>query len=566
MNSHIKIPEGLELMPFQWEGVGWILDKFSKGQKSILLGDQMGVGKTIQAIATLNSMKWTNTLVIVPASLKYNWKREMEKWLVEKKTIGMVMDGKTMPSGDIIICNYDILAKHPAILGRHWDVMILDECHMIKNRTAKRSRATLAIKSEYLLALTGTPILNRPSELFNIAHRCAPKVFPDWWHYAKRYCDLQDTRFGLDFSGASNLDELQAKLKNTIMLRRLKRDVLKDLPEKRRQIIELPPTKEMRVFIDRENREWKLHEETLAKLAARRDMAAVSENEEEYQAAAATLKKCYKVAFESIARVRKETALAKLPLVVAHTKDVLESTKKVVVFAHHKEVVANLMKELATFHPVQLVGDDDIGDRQAAVDKFQNDPNCRVFVGSIRAAGVGITLTAASTVLFAETDWTPALVCQAEDRCHRHGQMDSVLIQHLALESSLDAKMIKTIMEKQLVIDAALDDSAAKSRKPSLATAPKTASTYIDVGRTIAADQREALLKGLRILCKLDGDHARQCNGEGFSAFHTEIGHELAQKHTLTDAQAGFASYLINRYRRQLDVGVLRAAGITITR
>ncbi len=563
-SSIIPVPDGLSLLPFQEEGVRWVLNKFKSGQTHILIADEMGCGKSIETIAILNSIPWENALIVCPASLKLNWEREATRWLTTPRTFAIVNDGKTLPIGQVTIINFELLHKHQSLLDRKWDVMIVDECHALKNRKAKRTRATLAIKSDRFLALSGSPILNRPAEIFNIAHHCSQRHFPSWWSFAKRYCDMQQTRFGIDTSGSSNLEELQAKLK-TIMIRRLKKDVLKDLPRKRRQLIELPPTKEMRSVLDRENMKWSLHESTLASLAARRDRAAISENDSEYREATKTLKAAYGVAFGEMSTVRKETALAKLPLCISHAKTVLESVDKLVIWGHHKELIKNTIHELGDYNPAVLVGESSQIERQEAVDKFQNDPSCRVFIGSIRAGGVGITLTAASTALFFEADWTPAMLNQAEDRLHRIGQKDSVLIQHLVLEGSLDAKMIKTVMQKQEVIDEALDNAPKQvdRLKPEIATNGKKTG-YAAFGVRFNAGNREAMLKGLRVLAGLDSDHARARNGEGFSAFHTEIGQELSRKTSLTDAQAGFTAMLIKRYRRQLDVGIIRAAGIEL--
>lgn len=354
-------------------------------------------------------------MVICPASLRINWKREAEKWLISKPEIGIVLDGKNYPDGDLIICNYEILGKHESIKATKWDIIIADESHYCKGKS-QRTKNTLSLRSDRWVFLTGTPILNRPAEIWNIAHKCAPKLFPNWWGFAKRYCDMKETPFGMDTRGASNLGELNQKL-STFMIRRKKVDVLKDLPPKRRQIIELPPTKEMRIVLDRENMQWKVHEETMARLVARRDQAALLNDEQEYRGAANELKQAYKVAFGDMAKVRQEVALAKLPLCIAHIKDLLESVDKILVFCRHKAVAANLMEELKDFGAVVLMGDTAMNERQKAVDAMQNDPKCRVFVGSIQAAGVGITLTAASTVVFVEPDWTPALLSQCEDRC-----------------------------------------------------------------------------------------------------------------------------------------------------
>ena len=361
----------------------------------------------------------------------------------------------------------------------------------------------------------------------------------------------------MDTRGASNLGELNQKL-STFMIRRKKEDVLKDLPPKRRQIIELPPTKEMRIVLDRENMQWKVHEETMARLVARRDQAALLNDEQEYRSAANELKQAYKVAFGDMAKVRQEVALAKLPLCIAHIKDLLESVDKILVFCRHKAVAANLMEELKDYGAVVLMGDTAMNERQKAVDAMQTDPKCRVFVGSIQAAGVGITLTAASTVVFVEPDWTPALLSQAEDRCHRFSQKNPVLVQHLVLEASLDSHMLKQVMAKQEIIDQAIDAAGGNVEEAK----KKLKVSYSADGAKYNRDQRTMMIKCLRVIAEKDKDSARQRNGEGFSMYHSQIGKSLAGKWELTDAEAGFAAMLVKRYRGQVDSAMVKMCGV----
>ena len=341
------------------------------------------MGKTVQAIATLNERDYESVLVVCPASLKLNWKREFLKWGGEPPYITIINDGKqelNLLRAGVFIINYDLLCKYPQVLTHDWNYVVMDECHYLKNPKAKRTKCALKLKGQ-IIALTGTLIMNRPIEAFPILNRIAPAMFPNWWKFAKEFCDMKETRFGLDVRGASNLPRLKALL-DRVMIRRLKKDVLPQLPAKRRQIIELPPTKEMRSVLNRENMQWGLHEDTLQRLVARRDAAKINDEEEEYRTAARELRDAYNVAFSEMARIRKETALAKLPLCIQHCRDVLEGgVAKVVIFAHHKECVANVLEELKEYHPVHLVGDDSLEERQKAVDAFQNDPEARVFVG-----------------------------------------------------------------------------------------------------------------------------------------------------------------------------------------
>ena len=427
-DSDIEIPspDGLSYLPYQKAGVAYALKR-----KSCLIADEMGLGKTIQAIGFLNVVKPKTVLVVVPASLKINWKLEMEKWLVESRTIEVVNGGGDTISDnpDVVIINYDVLTKHKkALLSRTWGVLILDEVHKIKNPKAQRTIACVSLKADRKLALTGTPITNRPIELQPIAGFLDPDTFGNFFAFARQYAGAYKSRFGWDFSGSSNLDELQRRLRQSIMIRRKKDEVLQDLPAKIRQIIVLPN---------------KSYRNELAK-----EFTALADAVEEttYD----------DVSFEQMSGVRHEMALAKVDDVVDHLADL---DHQVVVMAHHKDVVEGIKIGLEAVGKtvVTLTGDCNQAHRQHSVETFQAG-KADVFIGTIGAAGVGITLTAASHVVFAELSWVPGDVSQAEDRCHRIGQQDSVLVQHLVVDGSLDARMAEVLVQKQRVLDRAIDD------------------------------------------------------------------------------------------------------------
>ena len=410
---------------------------------------------TIQSIGVINADKAIRkVLVICPASLKINWKRELEKWLLEKRTIAILRDKYV--DADIVICNYDMLRKIEE-LKREWDLVVVDEAHFCKNKKSQRTIATLEIckKTRKKLFLTGTPIVNRPIELYTLIK--ALGFNGNLWGqqgYAFRYCNATQTGYGWDLSGASNLEELQDKLRAQLMIRRLKKDVLKELPPKRRQIIEFSANG-VAGIVKEEQDAWKQHQDNLDRLKTDVELAKL-EGEESYKTAVEKLKEGSQVVFVEMAKLRHQTAVAKIPYVVDHIKDLLESIDKLVVFAHHHDVVNAIVNAFPTI-TVKLTGEEKLEERQQAVDRFQNDEKVKLFVGSILASGLGITLTAASNVVFVELDWVPGNMSQAEDRTHRIGQTESVLIQYLVLEGSLDATMAKTLIRKQEVIEKALD-------------------------------------------------------------------------------------------------------------
>lgn len=383
---------------------------------------------TIQAIGWLNCHPRTETLLVVcPASLKINWHRELDKWLIS-------------PCVDVTIINYDVL--HKLDMTRHWDVCIIDEAHAVKNRKAKRTVLCKQIQADVKLALTGTPILNKPVELWSILNWLAPEIWPksSFMRYAYRYCGAYQGKWGMVMDGATHLDELRMHL-SYLMTRHLKADVLKQLPPKRRQIIEISKDG--------------LSADLRARLA---DAArSVERIEDTYKDDAGALESALSVAWKDMAELRHEVGLAKVGACLDLIHDAIESSGKVIVFAHHRDVIAALNDALVGYMPAVIHGGIPVPARQDAVDRFQTDDECKVFIGQIQAAGVGLTLTASSHVIFVELDWTPGIVSQAEDRAHRIGQRGSVLIQHVVMEGGFDARMVKALVRKQMVIEKALD-------------------------------------------------------------------------------------------------------------
>ncbi len=540
---------------------------------------------TIQAIGYLNVHPEINqVLIICPASLKLNWLRELTKWLVIPRTIA-IADTKTgVPETHIVITNYDVIHKIN-FEDFDWDLVICDEAHYLKNPSTLRSRALLGwtevvkddetnkvinrikhpgINSARRMALTGTPIPNKPVEIYPILEWLDPDNWSNFMSFAKRYCAAQQGTHGWDFSGNSHLDELQDKLRSTIMVRRRKADVLKELPPKRRSVVVLPSNGASSV-VAKEIREYEQHQARLQELRAERDLAKAANDEPAYQAAVFKLRDAIAVSFSSMAKVRAEVAVAKAPKVAAHCLDILEGTDpdyKLLVFAHHREVVKILVKELADYNPVSITGDTSMANRQAAVDALQTDPNCRVFVGNIQAAGVGLTLTASSHVVFAELDWVPAAVSQAEDRAHRIGQTNSVLIEHLVFDNSLDARMAKVIVRKQAVIDQALDapytlESEALPDEADDSFPAATPAQSKITARTLTVAMLEAIHSALRILAGNDLDHAAEQNGVGFNRYDVKVGHSLASVQTLTPAQAQLGYRLALKYRKQLPAYIV---------
>ena len=371
------------------------------------------------------------------------------------------MNGKeSKKESDIYIINYDILAKHPWLVEREWDIVIADEVHMIKSPKAARTKACLAIlkKAKRRIAMTGTPIMNRPVELQTILAALGCDFAQNWFAYVTRYCAGSRTKWGWDVSGASNLDELQAKLRSTVMIRRLKKDVLTELPAKTRQIIEIPQNGFSSV-LKNEDKIMKSYQEKKKELAALKKQAKEQKDEASFAAKIDALKASMQIAFSEIAIVRHETALAKVGFTIDYINDMLESEDKIILFCHHQDVLDSIFQAFPGI-AVKFAGSMSAEDKQKSVDRFQNDPDCKIFVGSTMAAGVGITLTAARLVIFHELALTPGAMSQGEDRAHRIGQKGNVLVQHLVINGSIDSTLAKMLKSKQEIIEKALDKSS----------------------------------------------------------------------------------------------------------
>lgn len=545
-------PPGLSYLPFQRAGIKFASDK------NALVADSPGLGKTIMAAGVINEHpEYENILVICPASLKLNWERELTKWLVHPRSIG-IANGKNLPEADVLIINFDVVSKHVEELRkRDWSLLIVDEAHYLKNPKAARTKTILGakggIEAKHKIFLTGTPIVNRPKELFTLINALDPARWKSFFPFAMRYCNATQNRWGWDFDGASNLEELQERLRSSIMIRRLKEEVLTELPPKRRQVIELPvEDASARALVGEELASWKKRGEIIEKLNLALTLAKVSENIEEYREAMRNLKEGISAQFTEMSKLRQQVALLKVPYVVEHVQNV---ENKVVIFAHHRAVVEALREELGAA-AVSLSGGDPVEKRQAAVDAFQNDPKITYFIGSIQAAGVGITLTASSHVVFAELDWVPGNVSQAEDRCHRIGQHDSVLVQHLVLSKSLDAVLAQTLIDKQEVIDRALDREVEMVVYPDFSgDRPVELPSFEEIEKKVksfTAAEKAELHEKIRILAGFDSDRASEKNDVGFNRFDTSLGHSLARMSHLTDKQAYLAERLVTKYRRQL--------------
>lgn len=464
----------LDYLPYQKAGI-----LFAADRDDTLIADQPGLGKTIAAAGIINHLGLTSGLIVCPATLKLNWLKELNKWLVDKNlTIGVAYGGE-IPDTDFVIVNYDILNRNKIELWqRYWDILVCDEAQYLaseksartkvifgeytmdwKTKKARRKKERIPIpgtnrtemvgcvRATRRVMLTGTPMMKQPKDMWTIIRDFDPDdLGSSWDDFAMTYCDATMTPFGLQANGGSNLSELNEKLRRSFMIRRLKKQVLKDLPEKTREIIVLPPEGLKKIIkTDRDK-----FTDALAMLAAANEGIEYNKKTalEEVDPALIldTLTKYLPQGFQApeiseldageltpgfaaYSEARRDLALSKVPMAVEHIKRLLEAGEKVIVFGIHKDVIDALRKEFP--QAARIVGG--LGAKKVEAEKlrFQGDkdkgiepdPECNIILCNLKAGGVGHTLTEATVVVFVEMWSVPGDMEQCEDRCIAEGQL-----------------------------------------------------------------------------------------------------------------------------------------------
>lgn len=535
------LDKGWDYKPFQKGGI-----EYATLRRDTLIADQPGLGKTIQAIGVSNCFPKSirRVLVIAPASLKEMWRRTWLQWCakglsvgiaetshIEKVEDGVYKSGKKKgqtkyrnvkhatwwPDTDVVVINYDILEKFAEeIRSVQWDMLVCDECHALKSSESGRTLFVLgddglepnvkrrirrkkgvkwfnAIDAKRRVFLSGTPMLNRPIEMWPIIKAFDPDgLGRDFKEFGYTYCDgwfdpARGKNGAYDFTGKSNGRELGQRLRETFMVRRLKREVLPELPPVFRQIVVLdsPEIKELVAREDELAQALKLYENTFVKgetdemrdarlgeeIAANAlkfgfDKARMEPDRPNarlldipYAAAVLGLEPpAVEVLFEEIALIRRELGIAKLSAVIPWVKNFLDGGEKLILFGYHSEVVTKIAEACGDYDPAVIYGGTPVKKRQAEVDRFQEDERCRLFCGNIQAAGVGYTMTRAADVAFAEGDWVPAYLSQAEDRACRIGQTaEKIMSFYLVANGSLDSRIAQSAKEKEDQIMEILD-------------------------------------------------------------------------------------------------------------
>lgn len=502
-------PKGLNgtLMEYQATGVGFLDINNGRG----LIADDMGLGKTVQVLAYCQlRFDLRPAIVVCTKSTKLNWQVEAKKWLSDGK-VTQTLSGKPYKgivlNADIYIINYDILANDKemtTVNGKEYEVeipysgwvnylidvqaelIIFDEVQKIKNDEAERTKAAKKISRDipHVITLSGTPIENKPDEIFNAVSLVDPKMFPNRFGFRKRYCDMKHTGFGWDYSGHSNEAELFQKLQD-VMLRRLKKDVLPELPAKIASFVplELDNLSEYkdaeRNFIDYyENYSAKLFETSQETVFQKLNKElrglkgldphfieealnnALESNKEDF-----VQEQVWKAEnFEGLMRtniLRQLAVKGKLKASLEWIEDFLENEEKLVVFAHHKFLVEAIMKKFGKIAS-KIVGGTSEKARQAAIESFQTDKRSRLMVISL-AAAEGVTLTAANNIAILELPHSPKKLDQIIDRIHRFGQTKTVFIWYLFGMDTIEKEFAEVNDEKRKVIDRVMDGSKTKS-------------------------------------------------------------------------------------------------------
>ena len=608
-------PPGHAYLPFQLESIASLV----QAPGSILLADEMGLGKTISVIGAINTLVMHNdnnnnnfakVLIVCPKSVMPSWQYELNTWLVTPRrddnndngwTIHLVTAKDELPAINnktananarhVLLMNYDICEKfRPALdndvatTTRPFDLVVCDEAHYLKNPTAQRTRAILGdhekngkhrrpLATQRLWFLTGSPILNNPAELYTLLHAMDQncQIIPQLYSleaFGEYYSHAKQTPWGsVVYQGGRNLRELRQRLSQPrgnngtallppLMVRRIKAQVLQDLPPKRHQLLPLydeenriasqeflrvqealqqleqriqkrkPPeakaakkrtVAELKVLLKENNlkvsgtkkelverlqQHWNdtdttadptfNNQGTLQALSSSNNPNDATDMNGLYVSAQSALrshatssssgdksnilgdllgmltskgmhttKSDKNAVLGVLAAARHETARMKVPHAIDLIQNIID-IHKVVVFAHHRDVQQDLRQAFGA-KAVGITGGDSMEDRAEAVRRFQTDSSVRVFVGSIKAAGTGITLNAASHVIFVELDWSPLVVQQAEDRCHRVGQKSSVLVQYLYFPDTIDEYLSDLLAKKQSTITSAIDEATGSA-------------------------------------------------------------------------------------------------------
>ena len=460
------------------------LERVEAFQGRALIADEMGLGKTPNALGWLYANPHLRpALVVCPASIKLQWAREASAWLgIPLDDIQVMKGTKSSPvTEDIVICNYDILSRRLADLHQHqFRAVILDESHYIKEAGTKRSKMAKLLCDQpcvqSVLALTGTPVLNRPKELWHQVYCINPRIWPSFYPFAHKFCDPQrvDTTWNTekkarnqawDFNGASNLDVLDETLREKLMIRRRKADVMDELPAL--ETVTVPfevnltgyrkARKEVHKRLEEKRDELREQREQINRMTEGAKEEAIAGRAEENSG-----KKLYGYLINEITKLKKEAAMAKLGLAIDWVANFAESGENLVVFTHHHDLTDALYTGLSDKGinvPTPLDGRSSQPHRQAVVDAFSRGEH-QVLICGLKAMGMGVDglQHGASHLAFLEFGWSPADHAQAAARLHRQGQDNAVTAYYLLAANTLDEKIADLLDCKSTITSAVVGE------------------------------------------------------------------------------------------------------------
>uniref|UniRef100_A0A8R1XZJ4 SWI/SNF-related matrix-associated actin-dependent regulator of chromatin subfamily A-like protein 1 n=2 Tax=Onchocerca TaxID=6281 RepID=A0A8R1XZJ4_ONCVO len=430
LEKHIEKTLVDALFPYQRRGV--IYGVMKRGR--LLLADEMGLGKSIQALGIARYFKcdWP-LLIICPSSVKFSWLNQFESFLPNVDEIVTIEKGSDcLPlkrtKQTVVIMSYDLMvSKQSHLIEYDFKAIIFDESHRLKDRNAQRTKVAtnIAKKALRVILLSGTPALSCPVELYSQIRIIDPKMFPNYRDFAFRYCDGKQGKYSFEAKGCTNSDELAIILSGSVMLRRLKKDVLNDLPVKRREVVNLTDDS---IYTN------------ISKLReAKNAYSGAKDNNTKHQ---------------RLVEYYYETGIAKAKSVARYIIDHYfydgAPKRKLLIFAHHQVVLDMISMDIAKkgLRSIRIDGATVSRSRDEQCRLFQENDDVMVAILSITAAGIGVTLTAASVVIFAELHWNPGTLKQAEDRAHRLGQKDSVFVQYLIAKGTADDVLWPLIQKK----------------------------------------------------------------------------------------------------------------------
>lgn len=454
--------------PFEYQQTG---AAYLAAKQHALLADEMGLGKSAQVIVACDLINAHDILIVCPAAVRINWDREFYRFSPMDRPARVIATGKDKPGKGVNIVSYDLLASNEKLRNQlksmPWDVLVLDEAHYLKERTAKRTKALyghnkhpgIMHSAKRTWRLSGTPMPNNASELFTHL-KSAGIVAQPYWDFVYEFCAGFEGDYGYKITGVKNADKLKGLL-GQFMLRRKKDEVMK----------ELPPITFSEVTVERSEVEldpwfyenWQpigipafLAEMKGIDGSLKTGLQAIKRGHHHNNEDSLELLKAYA---KSTSTLRRYIGLAKLPRVLDIIEEELESgaLDKIVLFAMHQQVIEQTRTRFRKFGAVTLYGGTPTKKRQENIDAFQNNAKCRVFIGQVIAAGTGITLTKAHEVAFIEADWVPANNAQAAMRCHRVGQTKPVRVRFFTCAGSVDEEVMRVVVHKTREIAKIID-------------------------------------------------------------------------------------------------------------